>query len=335
MPITKNQLSRFQAILGLMRKGKYVNYSVYQNEVKNNINLDKVSDKTFSRDIHALRDTLMAPIQYDASQKGFYLTDPDWTYADLPVETGDMKLFLLSEQVSRSFMPPQLRSELTNAVNALLIKQEGGIPEGMNLENFQILSPEFAPKVAPEVFLEVYQAWENKNYLKITYSSSSGHDSVKLIQPYVLAWNSGIWYIKGLVAKEDDVPCDPPFKIRVFALHRIQNAEKRPGRFFEDSEDAKRIKKERLFNFQTLDEVEIEFYPPFVKQMAERFISRPDAIVSQDENSLCIRLKNIPEYAALQLVFLAMGNARVLKPASLQESLGKVAQNIFDNLKSE
>jgi predicted DNA-binding transcriptional regulator YafY len=230
-------------------------------------------------------------------------------------------------------MPPQLRSELSNAVNALLIKREGGMPDGMNLENFQILSPEFAPKVAPEVFLEVYQAWENKHYLQITYSSGSGHDSVKLIEPYVLAWNSGIWYIKGLVAKEDGVPCDPPFKIRVFALHRIQSAEKRPGRFFEDSEDAKRIKKDSLFNFQKLDEVEIEFYPPFVKQMAERFASRPEAIVSQSENSLRIRLTDIPEYAAVQLAFLAMGNARVLKPASLQDSLKQVAQNIFDNNK--
>ena len=246
--------------------------------------------------------------------------------------SGDMKLLLLSEHLARTFMPPQLRGELANAVNALLMKQDG-IPEGLTLENLLIFNPEFAPEVDPEVFLEVYQAWENKNYLKINYSSSQGHNSVKFIEPHLLAWNSGTWYIKGLVAKEDDVPCERPFEVRLFALHRIEKAEKSQGFFNVDAEDGKRIKKDELFNFQTLDEVEIEFFQPYVKQIAERFISTPQAIVSQDNNSIRIRLTNIYEHAAMQLIFLALCNVRVIKPAALQTKLRGVAQTIFDHMK--
>ena len=67
--------------------------------------------------------------------------------------------------------------------------------------------------------------------------------------------------------------------------------------------------------------------------MEERFFSHPESIIGRTEDSITVRLKNIPEHTALQLILRAMGNARVIKPASLIESLRKVAQNIFDNMK--
>ena len=332
MPINKNQWLRLQMILGVMRRGKFINSNSFNELAADSMEFDGVSARTFARDIQALKD-IGAPIEYNPRKKGFYLTDLDWTNEDIPTVPGDFKLLLLSERVSRTFMPPQLRSELSNAVNALFMKQEGGLPEGMELENFQILSPEFLPQIDPEVFLEVYQAWENKHYLKIYYTSSKGHNSVKLVEPHILAWNAGIWYIKALVANEDGVPCDPPLDVRVFALHRIEKAEKKESHFTPDDEDVKRIKKSSLFDFAALEEVEIEFFQPYVKQMKERFFSRPECIIAHDENSVTVRLKNITEYAAMQLVFPAMGNVRIIKPATLRESLRKVAQNIFDNMK--
>ena len=331
MPISKNQWLRLQFILGLMRRGKLVNSNIFNQEAVKSMNFDAVSSKTFNRDIHALKD-IGAPVEYDAGKKGFYLTDTDWTNENMPTVPGDFKLLLLSEKVSRSFMPPQLRGELTNAVNALMMKQNSCIPEGMELENFQILNPEFVPQIDPEVFLEVYQAWENKNYLRITYTSSRNHSSVKLIEPHILAWNSGIWYIKGLVASEDGTPSEPPFPIRVFALHRIKKAEKTAGHFTLDDEDIKRFKQNVLFNFENLEEVEIEFFQPYVKPIQERFFSQPESIIALTDDSITIRLKNIPEHGALQLIFLAMGYVRVIKPAALQESLRNVARRILDHM---
>lgn len=332
MPVSGNQWVRLQMILGAMRRGKYVNSNSFNEMAEDSEDIKGVSARTFARDIKTLK-KIGAPVEYNASKRGFYLTDPDWTNEDVPTVAGDLKLLLLSERVSRTFMPPQLRSELSNALNSLMMKQESGMPEEMDLENFQILNPDFVPQVDPEVFLEVYQAWEQKHYLKISYTSSAGHKSVKLIEPHILAWNSGIWYVKGLVANEDGIPCEPPFKIRVFALHRMGYAEKSPGHFSPEEEDVKRIRKDKLFNFETLEEVEIEFFHPYVKPMEERFFSHPESIIARGENAITVRLKNIPEHTALQLIFRAMGNARVIKPATLRESLRKVGQNIFDNMK--
>ena len=330
MPISKNQWLRLQLMLGMMRRGEFVNSNRYNREAAESMNCDPVSPKTFNRDIHVLKEDVGAPVEYNARKKGYYLTDPEWTCGDMPAMPGDVKLLLLSEKVSRSFMPPQLRSELTNAVNALLMKQNNAIPEGMELENFQIIAPEFLPRVDPDVFLEVYQAWENKHYLRITYTSSRNHDSVKLVEPVLLAWNSGIWYIKGLVVNEDGTPCSPPFPDRVFALHRIRKAEKTMGRFILDEEESRQFKKNKLFNFETLDEVEIEFFQPYVKVIRERFFSLPESIIAQTEDSITVRLKNIHEHAALQLIFTARGHVRVIKPAGLQDSLRTIAQKIFE-----
>ena len=127
MPVSKNQWLRLQLILGVMRRGKYINSNTFNQENTKNLNCNAVSAKTFNRDIRALKE-IGAPIEYDARKKGFFLTDPDWTNEDMPTVPGDFKLLLLSEKVSRTFMPPQLRGELSNAVNALLMKQNSGIP---------------------------------------------------------------------------------------------------------------------------------------------------------------------------------------------------------------
>ena len=56
-------------------------------------------------------------------------------------------------------------------------------------------------------------------------------------------------------------------------------------------------------------------------------------IISQDENSLRVRFKDVPEYAVLRMVFNANGYARILKPARLQESLREIANRTLENMK--
>ena len=79
MPANKNQIRRIQTILKMMRQNRYPNYTSFVKEMRS---LDvagtyKLSGKTFQRDIADLRDEYGAPIHYDASRKGFYLSNTD------------------------------------------------------------------------------------------------------------------------------------------------------------------------------------------------------------------------------------------------------------------
>ena len=330
MPVNKNQWGRIQTILGILRRGLFVNYPSFMKEMLSDRNF-YISPRTFSRDIIKLRQ-LGAPIKDNPRKKGFYLTNREWTM-EMPTEAGSIKMLLLSERISQSFLPDQMRKELRESIDYILMNSETSVPESTSVFDFQVLVPEFSPQVDSEIFKEVYQAWENSHYLKINYCSIQDHTSEKLIVPRVLAWDDGCWYTKGYVASEDKVPCSPPWNIRVFALHRIQKAEMTAGKFIPQTEDFSRFKGAGIFDFKKLPEVEIEFFKPDAQRILERFASHTDAVIAQSENSITIRLQQVSEYTVLQLIFRAMGNARIIKPASLRESLRKVGQNIFDNMK--
>jgi predicted DNA-binding transcriptional regulator YafY len=250
----------------------------------------------------------------------------------MPIEVSNVKTLLLSERISRNFLPAEIRKELRETVDSILLNNDTDLPEKTSIFDFQVIIPEFLPKIDAEIFRQVYQAWENSNYLKIDYCSIKGHSSSKLIVPRIFAWDNGSWYVKGYVAKEDDVALPPPWDIRVFALHRISKAEI-TGKFIPVEEDYVRFDQKDLFNFKKLDEVEIEFFRPEADRIKERFASDANAIIAQSEKSITIRLKDVSEYTVFPLIFRAMGNVRVIKPVELQESLRKVAQTIFDNMK--
>ena len=77
MPLNKNQTRRIQLLLKMLRQSRYPNSASFLDEMRR---LDvagvyELSAKTFSRDIAVLRDEFGAPVKYDASRKGFYLTN--------------------------------------------------------------------------------------------------------------------------------------------------------------------------------------------------------------------------------------------------------------------
>ena len=139
MPANKNQIRRIQTILKMMRQNRYPNYTSFIKEMQEQdlAGAYKLSSKTFQRDIADLRDEYGAPVHYDASRKGFYLSNVDWYNEDLMVEPFEMKAALLSERVASGILPEPLRSEMNKAVSALLMKNENGMAEQAELQFIQ------------------------------------------------------------------------------------------------------------------------------------------------------------------------------------------------------
>ncbi len=335
MPANKNQIRRIQTILMMMRQKRYPNYKSFMKEMKtlDPAGVYELSSKTFQRDIADLRDEYGAPVCYDASRKGFYLSNPDWYNEELMVEPFEMKAALLSERVASGILPAPLRGEINKAVSALLMKNESGMAEGVELESFQVLPPEHLPQVDPNIFLTCYNAWEQRKYLSLKYSSVKKNCSEKLFEPHVFAWNGGCWYLKGKLLKNDDVSYEEP-RIQVLALHRITEAELLDGHFFPAPEILKAVKEKGLFNFETLLDVELEFFPPFDLPMFEKYSNSPGAVKERKKDSVVIHLKNLTEYEAAQLVLNACGNAKIHEPEELKVYVRRIANKILDHLNS-
>jgi len=329
MPASKNQIRRIQTIRKMMRQGRYPNHTSFLKEMRaqDPAGAYDISAKTFSRDIADLRDEYGAPVRYDSSRRGFYLTNPEWYNEDLMVEPFEMRAVLLGERAAGGIFPEPLRSEIGRAVGALLMKNGTGMAEGAELENFQVLCPGDPPRVAPEIFLAACSAWERRSLLKLSYRSARDHASEKLFEPHVFAWNGGSWYLKGKLLREDGQNFDPP-KIRVLALHRIGKIEVLKSRFLADPAILKGVKESGLFDFEKFPEVVLEILAPFDRSFAA---DMADRITERGEGYLRIALKDIPKYEAERIALSAWGNVRVLAPGDLRESVCRIAEKLLEN----
>ena len=90
-PATRPQYHRLQRILEMIREGTRTgclpNCGHFIRELE-------VSRRSLMRDLDCLRDDHHAPIAYDDSRKGFYLTDP--TFSLPPVQLTRREVFSLS-----------------------------------------------------------------------------------------------------------------------------------------------------------------------------------------------------------------------------------------------
>ena len=331
MPANKNQIRRMQTILKMMRQGRYPNFTSFMKEMRaqDAAGAFRLSSKTFSRDIADLRDEYGAPIHYDSCRKGFYLSNTEWYNEDMMIEPFEMKAAILGEKVAKELFPEPMRGEIEKAVASLLMRNDTGMAEGVDMESFQVLCPEGLPKIDPEVFLAAYNAWEQRKKLKLVYRSSKDHVSEKLFEPHVFAWNGGCWYLKGKVLREDGAICDAP-KIRVLALHRIEKAEMLASDFWPEPAITEAVKKSGLFDFAEYPEVDVEFSAPFAKPMEERY---PEKIVARGKDSVRMKFKVANEYEAVQLVLGVCGNAKVYAPDRLKVYLRRIANRIVGYLK--
>ena len=333
MPANKNQIRRFQTVLKMMRENRYPNYQSFMKEMKmqDAAGTYKLSSKTFQRDMMELRDEYHAPVHYDYTRRGYYLSNPDWYNEDLMVEPFEMKAALIGERVASNILPEPLRGEMNKAISALLMKNEKGMSENAELESFQVLCPEHLPQVSPDIFLTCYNAWEQRNILVMTYQSALNHVSRKVFEPHIFAWHGGSWYLKGKVIKDEDTLYEEPL-VRVFALHRILSAEMLENQFFPAPELLKNFKESGLFDFQKLARVKVEFFPPFVKPMIEKYSATPGAVIEQKDESVIIELNDLTEYEAAQLVLGTCGNAKVHEPRELKLYLRRIANKILNFL---
>lgn len=290
-----------------------------------------ISSKTFNRDIKTLQETQGAPLKYD-HKRGWVLTGP-WTPNNL-WGAFDVRKALLSERISGSILPGKMQKELQTALGDLLADNAEHIAANLELENFQVLTPN-NKFVDGEIFLKVYKAWESRKRLVINYRDRNGTCKEKTFEPHVFAWYNNVWYIKGKLLKNRtslaEVIKDPP-EIQVLALHRMLKVDIDAGISFKtDPKILAQVKKDGLFNFKRMPVVEMEFFGNSLKSMEERFEKQPELVTHRTSDLLRVKLKNMAEHEALSLAFSALGDVRIISPADLRDRMKEIAEQLVKN----
>ena len=94
MPIVKKQMLRIIRLVDLLRKNCYPNCStiaglMWKLDIEENLNV-ACSAKTIYRDIQTLKNDFNAPIEFDPSRNGYFLTDPDWKFPGICLEVPEI-----------------------------------------------------------------------------------------------------------------------------------------------------------------------------------------------------------------------------------------------------
>jgi predicted DNA-binding transcriptional regulator YafY len=330
MPITKQPLIRLARFVAMMRENRYPNYPKLLNEMKK---MDvagtfKLSQKTLQRDVDYLREEYNAPIKYDYSKKGYYLTNPEWTWECPLLESEEMKASLFGARLAETILPEPLRSEIRKAVDRQLMNNEKGVDEDVSLESL-VVTINHRSRVSPEIFGIVFAAWEKHQTLKVDYRRIGCSDTRNFtIEPHVLTLFDGCWYIKGRMIAKGDWDCaEWGYPDMILALPRIVSAELLDTTFETDQRIVNDVANGRLFNMDEVHNVSLKVVGISASYVKEQFSEKE--WVEHEDGSLTLHIGRAVKLTLVKWILGEGGNVIVLTPKTLAEEVQAQAGNLI------
>ena len=317
------QLLRQLKMIAEMKKGNYPNTRTIS-ELFSKIEGDAgepmgCSQRTILRDIQQLQQEYNAPIDYDATYKGYYLRDPDWEF-NCPVFQEDfVSMAILGTRLAEDIVPEPLKSDIDASVSQTLATNSSEFFDAAMIDSILCASGVKAT-ISPEVFQVLFDAWRRKRMVTLTYCDPKGKVSEHNFEPHILAFHKGLWYAKGYIYRTKE--------LRIFACQRIQTCKKNPQGFETDRKLLEDTRAHGLFNYEKTAGIKlhcdasIAFY---VKEQQTVFKSK---IEPQADGSLVITLNPSVEHDVIRWILAEAGRIQVLEPETLRRKIADAGREI-------
>lgn len=202
-------LERFLWFDNEVRRGRYPNARKLAEHFEQ-------SNKTAQRSIEYFRDRLLAPLEYDFNQKGYFYTEPDFQLPMVHISEDELLALLISRKL------------ITEASGGLLGEELGGVSEklgsilAVNLPGRAHPEEAFSfywrsiSHVEPHIFRTVTAALMQCNPLSFSYKSpASIHTSRRTVEPHHMVNYMGNWHLIAYCRLRNDW--------RDFLLGRMEN----------------------------------------------------------------------------------------------------------------
>lgn len=328
--MSKNKLAipRLMHFVAMMKENRFPNHPSLVREMQS---LDiagayTITQKTLQRDVAFLRGDYGAPIEYDYQKRGYFLSDPTWTW-DIPqLNDSSLDTALIAAHLAESIMPNPFGKQARKTVDALLSNSK------LSNRNSNILLTLFACgagiPIDPEIFVKVFQGWINRRVLEIKYTRAvDGGTSELKIEPHVLAFYEGCWYLR---VKEKQAS-NPLFKEKgnvTLALHRIKNAVLTNDSFVNDESLLSAVSAGKIFDFPWIENIRLAVSGKGYRFAMERF--NPVVVKQVSDDSAIIKIDKLEEYRIVNFVFSWPGEIRVIGPESLRRKIEQNAKTVLD-----
>ncbi len=211
MNINKPQHARLLLIDAKIRSGSFPNATSLSKEYE-------ISSRTIIRDIEYMRDSLGAPVEYNAARKGYYYSVPNFFLPAIDINESDFFAICITEQALKQYENTPLYDTLSGIFNRL----REFLPENIRVNttwidtHFTFMHESFTT-IDPQIWEIVSRGLRQGNQLKIAHRKAGASDSVeRVVDPYHIVNYRGEWYLIGYCHKRNSV-------LR-FAISRIREA---------------------------------------------------------------------------------------------------------------
>jgi len=288
----------------------------------------EVSSKSIHRDIEFMRDRLDLPLAYNPERKGYHYTQEVSNFPTLQITEGELFALLVAEKALQQYRGTLFERPLISAFK----KMAAGLPDtvSLNLADWeQTIS--FRTSAVPILNLEIFDALARaaaqRKQLQLTYRKPGRRETeLRLIDPYHLANINGEWFLFAW--------CHLRHDIRTFVPARIQEA-KPTGRTFDRPQKFSLEKRLRdSFGVQSGQghfEVVLKFDEMVSDYIREKKWHDSQELRELEDGGVELRLK-LSSLGEIERWVLGWGgNARVVQPPELAESIAAAARRILEN----
>jgi len=311
--LTRPQTGRLKRILQLIREGMKRGELASAGRMAQDMD---VTWRTVIRDLDYLRDDEQAPIEYDDSRKGYYLSDVQWKLSAVDLSRSEVFAFFVARKILDSYHGTALEPDMHS-----LLAKIGRALEGSFTADVEALTGEYTilqedhVVVDREIWGEVAKAVEARNVIEILYTKFNGEKGWRTIRPFHLVQYHGNWYA---LAFRDDSG-----EFRTYAISRIKEIKQTEQSF---KMPAGRTAPSYLKDFmgitggETMD-VRLLFSQKVASYIKERIWCKKQKIIERRNGSVELRMKTAGWKELVRWILSWQPDVKVLAPASLRNRI--------------
>ena len=301
-----------------LQGGSYPNATTLAHEIE-------VSTKTIQRDLEFMRDRLNLPIQYDASRNGYHYTGEVNAFPTMQITEGEIFALVVAEKALQQYRGTSFEKPLLSAIK----KMEQALPDTISLNLADIEQTiSFRTRAEPILDLKTFdvlaKAVAQRQQLEIYYRKPGQPAEKRTVDAYHLANINGEWYLFAYDHARKD--------LRTFVPARIQSV-KPTGKTFERTQKFSLEKRLRDSFGVHAGEGEFDVVIRFNARAADYIREKkwhPSQTLRELKGGGAELKMKLSSLAEVQRWVLSWGgDAQVLKPKELAESIRTAAQKIL------
>ena len=323
MPIGKKQLLRLIRLVAQLKENRYPNCSSFASDMRKadldeNLNVS-CTPKTIFRDIQTLKSDFDAPIEFDKTRNGYYLTKRNWSFScPQTYDDSEMLAAVLGARIAEHIFPQVMQKQIRNAVDNLLTRNNPDFLDKTQIDSLVIL-PENRTNIAEKVFMPLFNGWQNHCVCHIAYKDSKGNVSERDFEPHTLVYLDGVWYSKGF--------CRTRQEARTLVLPRMSSVTLTDKFFIESASE------EGIFDPEMVENVVVQCDEYLANIIPTRPL-HPEQKVIPNATGCELRVKKMSKYRLVTWIMHQCGRATIISPKNCAEEIKEFADKLLTNHQS-